>query len=287
MKIGLKIGSHVSMAGGFLGAAKEAKSYGANTFMIYTGAPQNTRRQPIEKLKVKEGQEYMAENDISDIVVHAPYIINLASYKPNIFELAVNFLSSEIERAMEIGSKYLVLHPGSYTDKDLEYGIDRIADGINQAVSEDADLYICLETMAGKGSEVGRNFGELKQIIDKVKFKDKIKICLDTCHVFDSGYDIQNDLENVLKDFDNILGLENLMVCHINGSLGGLGSKKDRHANIGADETNPKGKDKLGFEAIYNFVHSEHLKGKIFILETPWLDKKTNLYKEEIERLRG
>ena len=141
--------------------------------------------------------------------------------------------------------------------------------------------------MAGKGSEVGRNFEELKAIIDKVDRKEKIGICLDTCHLHDSGYDIVNDFDNVMKHFDNIIGLDKVKVIHINGSLNKCGAKKDRHANLGADETNPKGKDFIGFDAIYNIVHSSYLKDKIFILETPWLDAKTNLYKEEIARLRG
>ncbi len=283
----MKIGSHVSMSGGLINAAKEAYSYGANTFMIYTGAPQNTKRSPIEKLKIEEGKQFMAQNNISDIVVHAPYIINLASYKEDTYSLAVDFLKKEIERTTAIGSNYIVLHPGSFTDMTAEYGIERIANGLNQVLTEDTKPFICLETMAGKGSEIGRNFEELKAIIDKVDKKDKIGICLDTCHLHDSGYDIINDFDNIMKHFDNVIGLDKIKVIHINGSLNKCGAKKDRHANLGADESNPKGKDYIGFEAIYNIVHSKYLKDKIFILETPWLDAKTNLYKEEIARLRA
>ncbi|MDE6357283.1 MAG: deoxyribonuclease IV [Eubacteriales bacterium] len=283
----MKIGSHVSMSGGLINAAKEAFSYKANTFMIYTGAPQNTKRSPIEKLKIEEGHKFMQENGISDIVVHAPYIVNLASYKEDTFSLAVDFLKMEIERTEKIGSNYIVLHPGAYTDKDLEYGINRIAEGLNMVLTEDTKPIICLETMAGKGTEVGRNFEELKRIIDKVELKDKIGICFDTCHTHDSGYDIVNDFDGVMEEFNNIIGLDRLKVFHINGSLNPRGAKKDRHANLGADESNPKGKDYIGFEAIYNIVHSKYSEGKIFILETPWLDTKTNLYKEEIARLRG
>ena len=283
----MKIGSHVSMSGGLINSAKEAFSYGANTFMIYTGAPQNTKRSPIEKLKIQEGKDFMEKHNISDIVVHAPYIINLASYKDDTYSLAIDFLKMEIERTTAIGSDYIVLHPGSFTDKDLEYGIERIADGLNAVLTEDTKPLICLETMAGKGSEIGRNFNELKAIIDKVHFKEKIGICLDTCHLQDSGYDIVNNFDSVMKEFDEIIGLDKVKVVHINGSLNKCGAKKDRHANLGADETNPKGKDYIGFDAIYNIVHSDYLKDKIFILETPWLDSKTNLYKEEIARLRG
>ncbi|MFR4987403.1 MAG: deoxyribonuclease IV [Lachnospirales bacterium] len=283
----MKIGSHVSMSGGLINAAKEAYSYGANTFMIYTGAPQNTKRSPIEKLKIEEGKEFMAKNNISEIVVHAPYIINLASYKEDTYNLAIDFLKQEIDRTTAIGSDYIVLHPGAFTDKTAEYGIERIANGLNEVLTENTKPFICLETMAGKGSEVGRNFEELKAIIDKVDRNEKIGICLDTCHLHDSGYDIVNDFDNVMKHFDNIIGLDKVKVIHVNGSLNKCGAKKDRHANLGADETNPKGKDYIGFDAIYNIVHSNYLKDKIFILETPWLDTKTNLYKEEISRLRG
>ncbi len=283
----MKIGSHVSMSGGLINAAKEAYSYGANTFMIYTGAPQNTKRSPIEKLKIEEGKEFMAKNNISEIVVHAPYIINLASYKEDTYNLAIDFLKQEIDRTTAIGSDYIVLHPGAFTDKTAEYGIERIANGLNEVLTENTKPFICLETMAGKGSEVGRNFEELKAIIDKVDRNEKIGICLDTCHLHDSGYDIVNDFDNVMKHFDNIIGLDKVKVIHVNGSLNKCGAKKDRHANLGADETNPKGKDYIGFDAIYNIVHSNYLKDKIFILETPWLDAKTNLYKEEIAKLRG
>lgn len=283
----MKIGSHVSMSGGLINSAKEALSYGANTFMIYTGAPQNTKRSPIEKLKIEEGQQFMKEHNISDIVVHAPYIINLASYKEDTYTLAKDFLKQEIERTTAIGSDYIVLHPGAYTDKTAEYGIQRIADGLNEILTKDTKPFICLETMAGKGSEVGRNFEELKSIIDKVELKEKIGVCLDTCHLHDSGYDIINDFDNVLKQFDEIIGIDKIKVIHVNGSLNKCGAKKDRHANLGADETNPKGKDFIGFDAIYNIVHHKDLQDKIFILETPWIDDKTNLYKQEIAMLRG
>lgn len=283
----MKIGSHVSMSKGLLGASEEAVSYGANTFMIYTGAPQNTRRSPLEKLKIPEGIEHMKQNGIDEIVVHAPYIINLASFKESTYTLAVDFLKLEMERTEAIGSKYLVLHPGSYTEKDLEYGVNKISEGLNSVLNKETKVIICLETMAGKGTEVGRNFEELKMIIDKVDLKEKMGVCLDTCHLHDSGYDIINDFDEVMKHFDEVIGLERLKVLHINGSLNPCGAKKDRHANIGATENNPKGKDYLGFETLYNIVHSKYVKDKLFILETPWLDEKTNLYKEEIAMLRG
>ncbi|MBS5798636.1 MAG: deoxyribonuclease IV [Clostridiales bacterium] len=283
----LKIGSHVSMSGGLLGAAKEAYSYGANTFMIYTGAPQNTKRSPMEKLKVKEGQAFMKAYGLDDIVIHAPYIINLASCKEDTYQLARDFLKLEIERTTEMGSNYLVLHPGSFTTETLEYGTQRIIDGLNEVITEDTKPFICLETMSGKGSEIGRNFEELKAIIDGVKYSDKIGVCFDTCHIHDSGYDIINNFDEVIAEFDRIIGLDKLKVFHINGSLNVRGARKDRHANLGAGEDNPKGKDHIGRETLYKIVHHPAVQGRPFILETPWLDKKTNLYKEEIAYLRG
>ncbi|MEF9960178.1 MAG: deoxyribonuclease IV [Niameybacter sp.] len=283
----LKIGSHVSMSGGLLGAAKEAHSYGANTFMIYTGAPQNTKRSPMEKLKVKEGQAFMEAYGLSDIVIHAPYIINLASCKADTYQLAKDFLALELERTAALGSRYLVLHPGSFTTETLEYGTQRIIDGLNEVLTEETIPCVCLETMAGKGSEIGRNFQELKTIIDGVKYPDKVGVCVDTCHLHDSGYDIIENFDQVLEEFDRIIGLDKLKVFHINGSLNIRGAKKDRHANLGADESNPKGKDQIGRDALYHIVHHPLVQGRPFILETPWLDKKTNLYKEEITFLKG
>lgn len=283
----LKLGSHVSMSGGLLGAAKEAYSYGANTFMIYTGAPQNTKRSPIEKLKIEEGKKFMKAYGLTDIVVHAPYIINMASCKEDTYQLAKDFLALELDRTSQIGSNYLVLHPGSFTTSSLEEGIQRIADGLNEILTETTGPIVCLETMAGKGSEIGRNFEELHQIIDKINIKERIGVCLDTCHLHDSGYDIVDNFEKVLTAFDTIIGLDKLKVLHINGSLNIRGAKKDRHANLGALEDNPRGKDYIGKEAIYRIVHHPVCIDKPIILETPWLDKKTNLYKEEIAFLKG
>ena len=283
------IGSHVSMKGKdmLLGAAQEAASYGSNVFMIYTGAPQNTRRSPLEKMKIEEGHEFMKTHNMVDFVVHAPYIINLASYKENIFQLARDFLAMEIERTTAIGSNYLVLHPGAYTDKNLEYGIDRIAEGLDMVLTPDTKPLICLETMAGKGTEIGRTFEELAQIIEKVELKDKIGICFDTCHTHDSGYDIIYNFDQVMEEFDSIIGLERLKIFHINGSLNPIGARKDRHANIGALDDNPRGTDYIGAKAIKYIVDHPVARSLPIILETPWLDAKTNLYKEEIAFLRG
>ncbi|PKM51333.1 MAG: deoxyribonuclease IV [Firmicutes bacterium HGW-Firmicutes-7] len=283
----LYIGSHVSMSGGLIAAAKEAHSYGANTFMIYTGAPQNTLRKPISELKIEEGKLFMEENGLSNIVVHAPYIINLASFKSSIYNLAKSFLKTEIERTQALGAGYLVLHPGAYTEMDAEYGINRIIEALNEVLTKDMNLYLCLETMSGKGSEIGRNFSELAAIIKGVELKEKLGICFDTCHTHDSGYDIINDFEGVMDEFDSTIGFNYLKVFHINGSLNANGARKDRHANLGATPDNPKGKDMIGLDAIYNIIQHPICQDKPLILETPWLDAKTNLYKEEIALLRG
>lgn len=283
----LKIGCHVSIKGGLLGAAKEAYSYGATTFMIYTGAPTNTRRSSLDKFKIEEGKAFMQTHGLVDFVIHAPYIINLASYKEDTFTLAKEFLALEFDRTAAIGSRYLVLHPGSFTDKTYDYGVKRIIHALNEIITADTKPFLCLETMAGKGKEIGRSFEELSDIISGVNYPEKLGICFDTCHVHDSGYDIVNQLDDVFHSFDRIIGLDKLKVFHINGSLNPRGAKKDRHANLGASEDNPRGKDYIGKEALYRLVHHPVAKDKPIILETPWLDKTTNLYKEEIAYLRG
>lgn len=262
---------------------EEAISYGSTSFMVYTGAPQNTKRKPMEEQYVAEGLELMKQHGIDDIVVHAPYIINLGSYKPNTFELAVSFLQEEIKRAEYLGVKNIVLHPGAYTDKDPEYGINRIAEGLNEVLHRGQTVNIALETMAGKGSEVGRTFEELAAIIDKVTLNDKLTICFDTCHTHDAGYDIVNDFDGVMEHFDRIIGLDRLAVFHINDSKNFRGAAKDRHA--------PVGSGLIGFDAIHYIVHHEVARNKPIILETPWIGKNKNdqspMYEIEIALLRG
>lgn len=284
----IKIGSHVGMAGKemFLASVKEAHSYGANVLMLYTGAPQNTRRKEIKDLNIEAGWEYAKENGIDEIVVHAPYIINLANtVKPETFELAVEFLEKEIRRTAAMQSKILVLHPGSALDAGADAGIAQAVKGLNMVLDGNEDeVYIALETMAGKGSEIGRTFEELKMIYDGVHKKERLRVCFDTCHVNDAGYDIVNDYEGVFQKFDEVIGLDQIAVFHINDSLNPLGAHKDRHANIGAGT--------IGFETLHRIVHAPRFIKIPKILETPWLcaegeNKKTiPPYKEEIERLR-
>lgn len=282
----IKIGSHVSFSNkGLWTATEEAIRYGSSSFMIYTGAPQNTRRKPLDSLYVEEGRQLMEQHNIEEIVVHAPYIINLGSYKPSTFKLAVDFLQSEIHRTAYLGVKNIVLHPGAYTDKDVEFGINRIAEGLNEVLNntQHTNVHIALETMAGKGTEIGRNFDELASIIDKVTANERLNICFDTCHVHDAGYNIVHDLDSVLKQFDDTIGLQRLAVIHLNDSKNQCGAGKDRHATVGAGM--------IGFATLQHLVYHEQLADRLFILETPWIGKDTKkqrpMYEIEIALLRG
>ncbi|WP_100331587.1 deoxyribonuclease IV [Bacillus xiapuensis] len=282
----LKIGSHVSMSGKkmLLGASEEAASYGANTFMIYTGAPQNTRRKKIEDLNIELGQRHMEEHGMSDIIVHAPYIINIANTKnPATFELGVSFLRSEIERTEALGAKQIVLHPGAHVGAGTEAGIQKIIEGLNEVLTKDLGVQIALETMAGKGSECGSSFEELAMILDGVHLNDKLSVCFDTCHTHDAGYNIIEDFDGVLDHFDRIIGLDRIKVLHINDSKNERGARKDRHENIGFGY--------IGFDALNYIVHHPQLEDLPKILETPYVgeDKTTRKppYRLEIEMLRS
>ncbi|OEH93722.1 deoxyribonuclease IV [Bacillus solimangrovi] len=280
----MKIGSHVSMNGKkmLLGASEEAVSYGASTFMIYTGAPQNTRRKPIEELNIEAGHAHMKEHGIEEIIVHAPYIINIANtIKPETFELGVRFLRSEIERTDALGAKQIVLHPGAHVGAGADAGIAKIIEGLNEVLTKEQNVQIALETMAGKGSECGRTFDELAKIIDGVSLNDKLSVCFDTCHTHDAGYDLVNDFDGVLNEFDKIIGLDRLKVLHVNDSKNERGASKDRHENIGFGH--------IGFQTISKVVHHEQLINVPKILETPYVgeDKKDKKppYKFEINML--
>lgn len=284
----LKLGSHVGMSGKemLLGSAKEAVSYGANTFMFYTGAPQNTKRKEISELNIEPAWAYMKEHNINEIVVHAPYIINLANtVRPETFELAVDFLRLELERASACKSNTLILHPGAHVGAGTDAGIEQIAKGINEVLTKDTTCNIALETMAGKGTEIGRTFEELAQIYDKVVYNNKLRVCFDTCHTNDSGYDIVNDFDGVIEKFDKLIGKDQIAVFHINDSKNVLGAKKDRHANLGFGE--------IGFDAISYIVHHKDFEEIPKILETPYIPSPTKAkksyapYRYEIEMLRS
>jgi deoxyribonuclease-4 len=283
----LKIGSHVSVSGKkmLLAGSEEAVSYGANTMMVYTGAPQNTRRKPIEDLNIEAALVHMAAHDIDEIVVHAPYIINLGNTtKPETFELAVSFLAAEIKRAEALQvARHVVLHPGAHVGACEDVGLARIIEGLNEVLTGDETVKIALETMAGKGSELGKTFEELATIIDGVTHNDRLSVCFDTCHVHDAGYDLVGDLDGVIEQFDQIVGLDRLGVIHINDSKNVRGAKKDRHENIGYGE--------IGFDTLNRIIHHEAFTHLPKILETPYIpiSEKTKVapYKQEIEMFRA
>lgn len=283
----LIIGSHVSFNNNtqLLGSVTEAISYGANTFMFYTGAPQNTKRSEIKDELTMEAYKLMKENniDLSKVIVHAPYIVNLSNSRN--FDFSVSFLIQELERCSMLGVKYLVLHPGASVDLPREIAIKNIYDGLNLILDNDYDVMILLETMAGKGTEIGKSFEELKTIIDNVKFKDKIGVCLDTCHINDAGYDISN-FDKVLEEFDKVVGLDKIKCLHINDSKNEIGAHKDRHENFGFGY--------LGFDNLIKIIYNEKLKDIPKILETPYVTKDDNSkerlyppYKYEIEMIKN
>ena len=279
----LIIGSHVGFKKDtqILGSLKEALSYGANTFMFYTGAPQNTARYPISDGVTLEALNLMKENsiDYSKVIVHAPYIINLCNEEK--FEFSVNFLTEELNRCNQLGVKYLVLHPGSHVGLGIEKGIENIAKGINMAftnLGKENNVIILLETMAGKGTEVGSKLEEIKEIIDKIEDKDHIGVCLDTCHLSDGGYDIEN-FDAFLDEFDNLIGINKIGCVHVNDSKNIKGAHKDRHENFGFGN--------IGYETLINIIYNERLENVPKILETPYVDKDYPPYKYEIEMIRN
>lgn len=279
------LGSHVSLSGKdmLLGSVKEAASYGANIFMIYTGAPQNTRRKAIDTFRIEEAKALMAENGIEFFTVHAPYIINLANTtKEGYFDFAVEFLRDEISRVEALGATQVTLHPGSHVGAGVEVGIQQIIKGLNSVINKDQNVQIALETMAGKGTELGRTFEELAEMISGVTHNEKLSITFDTCHTYDAGYDIVTDFDEVLNQFDKIIGLDRLKVLHINDSKNPFHSNKDRHANIGEGS--------IGFDVLNKIIHHPQLTRIPKILETPWVkinDKdKVAPYKHEIDMFK-
>ena len=270
----MKLGCHVGMSGKemMLGSVKEALSYGANTFMLYTGAPQNTRRKDISELRIEEAQALMKEQGIDEFVVHAPYIINLANcVKPETYQIAVEFLEVELQRTAAMGSKTLVLHPGSHVGEGVDAGTAQIVKGLNSVLTKDTSIHIALETMAGKGSEIGRSFEELAKIYDGVVYSDKLRVCFDTCHTSDAGYDIIHDYDGVMEQFDRVIGKDQIAVFHINDSKNEPGAAKDRHENFGFGH--------IGFEALMQVVNDDNFAAIPKILETPYVKDPDNVKK--------
>ena len=278
----IKLGSHVGMSAPdyILGSVNEALSYQANTFMLYTGAPQNSFRTSIDKLMISEGISKWTElgYSVDDIIVHLPYTINLANtVKKGIYEMGMEILANELTRTAAIGARYTVLHPGSRLTGETEPSLNQVSQGINRVLSENpGNTVICLETMAGKGSEIGRTFEEIRFIIDGIQQQDRIGVCLDTCHIHDGGYDL-TAFDDVLDEFDRIIGLDRLYVIHINDSKNERGAHKDRHANIG--------EGMIGFDTINSIVHNARLEGIPMILETPYIGGNAP-YAREIRMLR-
>ena len=278
------LGCHCGMSGTemMLGSVKEALSYNATALMIYTGAPQNTIRKALKELHIAEALKLMDEYQIDrkHLIIHAPYIINPATTDPDKRDFCINFLTQEVKRSYAMGSKVIVLHPGNTLGLPVEEAIKNICDVVNQIIenTKETDVVIALETMAGKGTEVGRTFYEIKQLLDGIIDQSRIGVCIDTCHMFDSGYDLVNDYENVKKSLDEVIGIERVKVIHLNDSKNPLASHKDRHANLGDGY--------IGFETLYRICHDEDFAMIPKILETPYINGLPP-YKEEIARLRG
>ena len=284
----MKIGSHVSNNGlkMLVGSVEEALSYGENCFMIYLGAPQTTYRKDVEQLNYQKALEIAKQNGINpeDIIVHAPYIVNLGQKDDEKFNFAISFLAKELAMVGKVGLKYMVLHPGAHVGNGENFALDRIADGINEILrlTSNDNTVIAIETMAGKGTECGKTFEEIKRIIDLVHDKTRIGVCLDTCHIFDAGYDIVNSYEDVINEFDSVIGLKYLKVIHLNDSKNQLGSHKDRHENIGFGN--------IGFNALLKVLNDKRFEKIPKILETPYVSvsklESYPPYKEEIEMLK-
>ena len=282
----LIIGSHVSFNKNeqLVGSVKEALSYGSNTFMFYTGAPQNTNRSDLDDKLSEEANKLMIENNIdkSKVIVHAPYIINLANDEKS-YDFSINFLKQEISRCEKLGIESIVLHPGSHVGLGIQKGLDNIVFALKEVLKNDTNVDILLETMAGKGSELGTTTDELKYIIDNVS-SDNLKVCLDTCHLNDSGIDI-NEFDKYLEDFDKKIGISKIKCIHVNDSLNEKGSHKDRHANIGFGT--------IGFDTLINVIYNPIFEDIPKILETPYVTKDDSSkekiyppYKYEIDMIK-
>ncbi|MFD1431836.1 deoxyribonuclease IV [Lacticaseibacillus yichunensis] len=260
------IGANVSMSGKgmFFGAVEEAESYGATTLQFYTGAPQNTRRKTTDQMRIPEGLAEMTAGGLSHLVIHAPYIVNLGNtIKPENYPFAVQFMQEEVARAEALHAYSMPFHPGAHVGAGAPAAIAQIARGLNEIISADQHVTIALETMAGKGTEIGRTFEELAAIIDRVDRQDKVRVTMDTCHMSDAGYPVRDDFDGVLNEFDHVIGLDKLAIIHLNDSKNPQGAHKDRHTNIGMGS--------IGFDALYAIAHHPQLAHLPKILETPYV----------------
>ncbi|RDY26062.1 deoxyribonuclease IV [Romboutsia weinsteinii] len=271
----LIIGPHISIAKGFAKAAETAVDIGANTFQFFSRNPRGGNAKAFDEKDINKFQQIRKDNDFGPLLAHAPYTMNLGGSKDEVYEFARMVIKEDIQRMNSLGIEYMCFHPGSHVGGGIDFGIERIIDGLNAGIKGDEDLTILLETMSGKGTEIGFDFNQLKRIIDGVEHNEKIGVCLDTCHVFSAGYDIVNNLDGVLEEFDKIVGIDRLKTIHLNDSLMPFGDKKDRHAVIG--------EGKIGLEAILNFMEHPSIKGLPFFLETPLEDEG---HKKEIKMLK-
>lgn len=271
----LRIGCHLPSSKGYLEMGKHAVSLGANTFAFFTRNPRGGKAKPIQEEDVKAFLAYAKEHDIDRPVAHAPYTMNLCSADPSIRQFGMDMLADDLQRMEYTPHQYYNFHPGSHVKQGAETGIAQIAETLNKVLFPEQTTTVLLETMAGKGSEVGRNFEELRAILDRIELQEKMGVCLDTCHIWDGGYDIVGNLEQVLEAFDRVIGLHRLYAVHLNDSMNPLGAHKDRHQKIGQGH--------IGLEALTAVVRHPVLKDLPFILETPNDDAG---YAAEIAQLR-
>lgn len=271
----LMIGAHMSISGGFVKTAKNVLKMEANTMQIFSRNPRGSNFKNPEEKEVLEFQKIREAYSFGPILAHAPYTMNLASGKPEVYEFACKVIREDIQRMDALKIENLVLHPGSHTGIGIESGIRNIVWGLNQAITEEQKMMVLLETMSGKGTEVGSRFEELREIREGMRFPEKVGVCLDTCHVFSAGYDIVDQLDQVLEEFDSVIGLQWLRAIHLNDSMMPFGSKKDRHAALG--------EGKIGMEALMNVLKHPELQGIPIYLETPWDDEG---HKREIQEIR-
>lgn len=270
------IGAHLSINKGFENIGLEALSIDANTFQFFPRSPRGGNAKELDPEDVSKLDDLMNNSDLNVILAHAPYIINLASKSETTRNNAYEIFEDDLKRLDMLPNNLYNFHPGSHVGQGVEKGIELISDSLNSLIREDMKTTVLLETMAGKGTEIGRKFEELESIIEKVELDEKIGVCLDTCHVFDAGYDIKDDLDGVIDEFDSVIGLDRLMAIHLNDSKFGLNSHKDRHEKIGLGE--------LGLDAIVDIINHKELRNLPFFLETP---NDVDGYQKEIELLRG
>ncbi|SCJ31827.1 Probable endonuclease 4 [uncultured Clostridium sp.] len=259
------IGPHISIAKGFSKAAQSAVDMGANTFQFFSRNPRGGNAKAFDEKDIMKFQEIRKDNNFGPLLAHAPYTMNLAGVKEEVYEFGRKVIKEDIERMDSLGIEFMCFHPGSHVGSGIEVGIDKIASALNEAITGKENITVLLETMSGKGSEIGFTFEQIREIIDKVEHDEKIGVCLDTCHIFSAGYDIVNDLDSVIDKFDKIIGLERLKAVHLNDSMMPFESKKDRHACIGEGE--------IGLDAIIRFITHPKLKHLPFYLETPLEDE--------------